>query len=110
MKRNAYFEDLKEGLNSAIAHADGKIDLRTTSLVVPDPPPKLSKTQIKQIREKELNLSQPVFALYLGVSPAAVKAWEQGLKQPSGSARRLMQILRAEPQLITRLGGKKKVS
>ena len=105
MKKNQFFEDLKEGLVAAIEHREGKIDLKTTSFVVPDAPPKLSKRQIKDIREETLHVSQPIFASFLGVTPAAVKAWEQGTKKPSGSARRLMQIIAQDPQLIGRLGG-----
>ena len=96
-------EDLKEGLNAAIEHQSGKIDLKTTSFALPAAPPQLSKKQIKEIREETLQVSQPIFASFLGVTPAAVKAWEQGTKKPSGSARRLMQIISQDPQLISRV-------
>ena len=103
MKKNQFFEDLKEGLSAAIDHHDGKIDLKTTSFVVPEAPPELSKKQIKAMREDTLHVSQPIFASFLGVTSAAVKAWEQGTKKPSGSARRLMQIIAQDPQLIGRV-------
>lgn len=106
MKKNQFFEDLKEGLVSAIEHQAGKIDLKTTSFAVPEAPPELSKKQIKEIREETLKVSQTIFASFLGVTPAAVKAWEQGTKKPSGSARRLMQIISEDPQLIRRLGAR----
>ncbi len=105
MKKNNLFEDLKAGLGEAIAFEQGKIDLRTTAFIVPDAPPHLSKSQIKEIREETLHVSQPIFASFLGVTPAAVKAWEQGLKKPSGAARRLMQIIAQDPQLIRRMAG-----
>jgi putative transcriptional regulator len=105
MKKNQFFDDLKEGLNAAIDHRDGKIDLKTTSFVLPEAPPELSKRQIKEIREETLHVSQPIFASFLGVTPAAVKAWEQGTKKPSGTARRLMQIITQDPQLIGRVAG-----
>jgi len=105
MKSNKFFEDLKEGLNAAIDYERGKIDLRTTSLEIPQPPPPLSKKKIKALREDVLGVSQPLFALILGVSPAAVKAWEQGNKKPSGTARRLMQLFERDPSILQRLTG-----
>lgn len=103
MKKSNLFQDLKNGLEEAIAWEQGKIDLRTTTLTLPDKPPKMTKKQIKDLRENTLKVSQPVFALILGVSPAAVKAWEQGLKQPSGTARRLMQLFGKDPNSFHKL-------
>ena len=105
MKKNQFFEDLKEGLNAAVKHREGKIDLKTTSFVAPEAPPELSNKQIKEIREETLHVSQPIFASFLGVTSAAVKAWEQGTKRPSGSARRLTQIITQDPQLLGRIFG-----
>lgn len=103
MKKSNLFQDLKSGLEEAIAWEQGKIDLRTTTLTLPEKPPKMTKKQIKDLRENTLKVSQPVFALILGVSPAAVKAWEQGLKQPSGTARRLMQLFGKDPNSFHKL-------
>lgn len=100
MSQNKYFEDLKEGLTAAVAYERGKIDLRTAHFQIPNPPPDLSKKKIKSLRENILGLSQPLFAQVLGVSPAAVKSWEQGNKKPSGTARRLMQLFEGDPKLL----------
>ncbi len=54
----------------------------------------LSSGRIKALRKK-FDISQPVFAAYLNVSPATVKAWEQGAKKPSGASLRLLQIVDA---------------
>lgn len=105
MKRNKYFEDLKEGLTAAISHERGKLDVRTTEFEIPEQPPQLSKTKIKSLREDILGVSQPLFARILGVSPAAVKAWEQGNKKPSGTARRLMQLFQNDPGILQKLAG-----
>ncbi|HZL89632.1 MAG TPA: hypothetical protein VFB96_14805 [Pirellulaceae bacterium] len=51
---------------------------------------------VKQTR-RILEASQPVFARFLGVSASAVRDWEQGLKQPRGSACRLMDEIRRDP-------------
>ena len=57
--------------------------------------------EIKGIRQT-LELSQSMLADILGVHKRAVEAWEIGRKTPNGSARRLMTILRADPDAIRR--------
>lgn len=44
-------------------------------------------------------LSQSDFAVILGVRRSVVQAWERGVKSPSGSARRLMEILDLFPHV-----------
>ena len=53
---------------------------------------KMTPTQIKKVRLKE-KISQPVFALFLNVSPSTVKKWETGEKIPSGVALRLLNVV-----------------
>jgi putative transcriptional regulator len=84
---------LKEGLE----HAQGKIELRSSTITLPDEPPKMSKKTVKDVR-KQLNVSQAVLARYLGVSASVVRAWEQGQSKPNGSASRLLQIAAARPK------------
>lgn len=57
------------------------------------PVPPMTGAEIKAMRAAN-NVSQPVFATLLNVSPATVKAWEQGLKTPSGAALKLLSIVR----------------
>ena len=54
----------------------------------------------KLVRETRslLHASQPIFAQFLGVSTSAVRDWEQGIKPPSGSACRLMDEIRQNPE------------
>ena len=47
---------------------------------------------IKRIRA-ENHVSQAVFATILGIGKTTVQQWEQGLKRPSGPARRLLDLL-----------------
>ena len=47
---------------------------------------------IKRIRT-ESRVSQAVFAAILGIGKTTVQQWEQGLKKPSGPARRLLDLL-----------------
>jgi DNA-binding transcriptional regulator YiaG len=53
----------------------------------------------KQVRETRglLNVSQAVFAQFLGVSVRAVQDWEQGVYAPNGVACRLMDEIRRDP-------------
>lgn len=44
-----------------------------------------------------LRASQAVFAQFLGVPIQAVRAWEEGVNQPSDSAARLMDEIRHDP-------------
>lgn len=59
--------------------------------------PSLKKADIVAIRAS-LGVSQPVFASLLGVSPALVKGWEQGLRKPSGIALRFLAEIRRNPK------------
>jgi DNA-binding transcriptional regulator YiaG len=52
---------------------------------------------VKKTRDL-LGTSQEIFARFLGVSASAVQDWEQGAKPPAGSARRLMDEIRANPE------------
>jgi DNA-binding transcriptional regulator YiaG len=63
--------------------------------------PAFDRDRIVRIRER-LNLSQPVFASALNVSPETVKAWEQGKRVPDGAALRLLQFADEQPALILR--------
>lgn len=91
-------QGLLQGLREINDWQEGKIELRSTHVELPDDPPSMDKKTVKKIREEILHLSQPVLAKYLGVSDKAVKAWEQGLSKPNGSAVRLLQIALIEPQ------------
>ena len=56
-----------------------------------------SASLVKKTRNM-LGASQAIFAQFLGVSPSAVQDWEQGAKPPHGSACRLMDEIRTNPE------------
>src|SRR5215208_2227870 len=58
--------------------------------------PALGKADVVAIRTS-LGTSQMVFANLLGVSVATVRAWEQGVNEPSGIALRFLAEVRANP-------------
>ena len=63
------------------------LDLKAT----PYGPEKVLETR------KLLGVSQPVFALLLGVSVKTVQSWEQGFNPPKNVARRFMDEFRRDP-------------
>ena len=48
--------------------------------------------EIKRIRNRN-RVSQSVFASVLGIGKTTVQHWEQGVKKPSGPARRLLDLV-----------------
>lgn len=103
-KKKTLGQELVAALKEANQYHDGKISLRTQNVALPDEPEELSSQQIKKIRES-LNVSQPVFARFLGVTDKAVKAWEQGGSRPNGCALRLMEIAKNHPEYFFKLIG-----
>jgi putative transcriptional regulator len=71
----------------------------TARRVAVEEAPRFDAARIAKLR-RELDVSQPVFAGVVGVKPVTVKAWEQGQKEPSGTARRLLQLLEADPGAV----------
>lgn len=101
-KQTKLGQGLLKGLKEAVAFENKKLDLRTTTMEIPDVPPEFNKTEVKAVRER-LNVSQPIFAKILGVSDDTVKAWERGANKPSGSSARLIQIAKEEPQAFQQI-------
>lgn len=92
---------LLQSLRDHANHLEGrkKLTLRVTSLVLPSPVKTIRAKDIVRIRH-ELNVSQPVFAALLNVSPATARSWEQGKRKPSGAALRLLDLARQKPKIL----------
>ncbi len=86
------FKALKKGFEEAIAHDQGKLDLRSELIDIPKPPAHYKAQDIKKIREKN-RYSQGLFAKVLNVSIKTVQSWESGQRAPSHSALRLLEIV-----------------
>ncbi|HEX7447589.1 MAG TPA: helix-turn-helix domain-containing protein [Pirellulales bacterium] len=54
--------------------------------------------KVRQTRRR-LHCSQTVFAEVMGVTPNAVRSWEQGSRPPSKTACRLMDAINREPAI-----------
>lgn len=87
-----FFKKLKAGLEEAIAYEQGKLDLRSEIIEIPEPPIQYKAKKIKMIREKN-RYSQGVFAKVLNVSVKTVQSWESGQRNPSQATLRLLEIV-----------------
>jgi putative transcriptional regulator len=94
------FAEIKESLEQALQHARGeRNDLRVTRVAIPRPPRHMSSEEIVSVR-KNLNYSQSVFARLLNVSVKTVQGWEQGLREPSDAALKLLAIAAKRPEVL----------
>ena len=71
-----------------------KYTVRTVR-TVPEPA-NYDATDVRKTRAL-VGVSQPVFARMLGVSAALVRSWEGGQRKPAPIARRLLDLIRANP-------------
>lgn len=85
------FNDLKQGLEEAIAYekGTGKANVKTYMIL---PVKEYDGKQIRDIRMKA-GMTQSVFASYMGVSIKTVEAWEGGRTHPTGPVFRLLDML-----------------
>jgi putative transcriptional regulator len=94
------YESIVQGLNEAAAYQQGKLKAGRTRLSI-KPVDDFNTDDIKKIRRKT-GLSQVLFAGSLGVSPKTVEAWENGRNKPEGASRRLLEIVRDNPEFLAR--------
>jgi putative transcriptional regulator len=94
------------GLEEALSYERGElrgVKVTRATLVLGgaevSPAPAYRATRIAMVRER-LQLSQPVFAAALNVSPETVKKWEQGTREPDGAALRLLELAETHPEWI----------
>ena len=88
---NSLFEDLKTGLEEAVAIREGRLEGRRTRYEF-RPVKQYTAEEIRAIR-MAARMTQTAFAAYMGVSAKAVEAWEKGTNHPTGSACRLLELL-----------------
>ncbi len=93
---------LRAGLNEGILYAKGELTLRTVQ--VPQRPPQVGMVEVTRLRES-MGMSQAVLAGVLNVSTKTVQSWEQGQRQPSHAALRLLQILQQQPHTVCEMAG-----
>jgi putative transcriptional regulator len=88
-------DDIRESLHEALDYAAGK----RTKVVVHRVTPR--DTDAREARMK-LGLTQSEFASLIGTGVGTVRKWELGTRRPSGAARTLISVIRAEPKAVHR--------
>ena len=96
------FQQIKTGLEEAIAYERGTLEAKVTKLSV-EPVVHYDPAEIKSIRQNT-GFTQAVFAQYMGVSVKTVEAWEAGRNHPEGAACRLLALTKADPQFPVKAG------
>ena len=86
-------KEIIQGLEEIKAWRKGKIKLKTYTVDLP------RAADVSAIR-KELGLSQEQFALFMGVSAATLRNWEQQRREPQGPARSLLLVAAKQPQAV----------
>jgi putative transcriptional regulator len=104
-KKTRLGQALIKSLSDAIEHERGKVKLKTVERELAPPAPEFSKIQIKQLRTEILHFTQLEFASVLNVDIGTVRHWEQGLRKPSRSASRLLEIIFKRPSIVKELKG-----
>jgi putative transcriptional regulator len=91
------FDQIKAGLKDSLAYSRGELSL--VAMEPPPPPPRLTPRQVAALRRR-LRMSQAYFAAMLNVSAKAVQSWEQGIRQPSDAALRILQVIDRRPDIV----------
>jgi putative transcriptional regulator len=68
-----------------------------------------AEEDVRAIRERYA-LSQPKFAALMGISVATLRNWEQGRRQPEGSARVLLRVVARHPDAVLDVVGMRSTS
>lgn len=91
VRRLRHFNEVLETTN----HLPDRFTCRTIRLNLQ--PKGYDGADVKKVR-KILGVSQPLFAQFVGVSVAAIRDWEQGIKPPSRTVCRLMDEIFHNPE------------
>jgi putative transcriptional regulator len=101
MKRSRLAEDILLSLNEALKYARGEKADVIVHRVYP------RESDAREARHK-LGLSQREFAAVIGTGVGTVRKWELGTRRPSGAARTLIEVIKAEPKAVRRAIAKNK--
>jgi len=104
-KKSMLGQALISGLIEAVAHERGEIKLKAAERELTPPAPKFSRTEIKRLRTEVLVCTQLEFASLLNVDVGTIRHWEQGLRKPSSSVYRLLEIILKRPEIAKELKG-----
>ncbi|ANZ60224.1 hypothetical protein AYR62_01025 [Secundilactobacillus paracollinoides] len=89
---------LEKSLHELEAYLDGDKNIKIETHCFINMP-EFTPERIKNIRSS-IPATQFVFAAMLNVSPRTVSSWESGKSNPTGSAKRLLQLLDEDPKAL----------
>jgi putative transcriptional regulator len=84
-------QEILDGLQEIKEWQSSNKKLKVTHVALP------TAHDVPAIRHK-LGLSQESFALFMGVSVATLRNWEQGRREPQGAAKSLLLIAKKAPE------------
>lgn len=90
--KDADFQNLLQGIREAGSHLRGN---KNAAARVDHIDPE----SVAAIRAK-LHLTQTEFSTAFGISPATLRNWEQGRRQPTGAARVLLRVAAKHPKAV----------
>ncbi len=99
-KRNL-FAELSEGVKALADERLGKRTLRTHAVEF-KPAPEVTPAELIRVR-RHLNLSRPLFAVYLRTNVRTLENWEQGRARPNAQAALLIRLVKRFPDTVARL-------
>lgn len=85
--------NIKRGLEQALAYARGEAEVCRYRVHVPD------EVDVRAIRTR-LKMTQEEFAARFGFSVNTLRHWEQGKRQPEGSARAYLTVIARAPKSV----------
>lgn len=88
-------EEILAGIEEIKSWKAGKKQLKISEMHLP------RAADVAAIR-KQMRLTQDSFAALMGVSVATLRNWEQGRREPQGSARALLQVAKMQPDALTK--------
>lgn len=100
MKRDI-FAELIEGFDALEDERQGKATLCSHKVQLPELT-EVSSEELVSIRQK-LNMSRPVFAMYLRTNPRTLENWEQGRAKPNAQATTLIRLVQKFPETVEHL-------
>lgn len=90
--------EITQGMHRAGLVDDAELEKTTIAMLGRDALPKvpnLSPSEIVQVREAA-GVSQAVMAGFLNVAVSTVSQWERGERQPTGTALKLLHVIKAK--------------
>ena len=90
--------EMAEGLNRLGMMSNDELQQTTISMLGRDALPKvapMTPAQIIKVREKA-GVSQAVLAGYLNVGTTTVSQWERGMRRPTGTALKLLHVVKTK--------------